>query len=276
VNALLAGAASGLGVWAVAAVLRLGDRRAAGLVGRSWRPRPEPPAWFVAALSDALVPVDHRDAWFVALVGPPLLGVAGFVTGGIGIATAALLLSAGGPALAVAARRGRAARAVDAALPETLEAAARSLRTGASLRQALDEAAPEVVARAGAGESLTACLDRWADRCPTPGVRLAVASLALAAEAGGTAAAAVDGVAATIRADLAVAAEVRAQSSQARLSALVIAVSPLVFGLLAAGTDGRTAQFLLRTPLGSLCLLAGLVLDAVAAWWMHRITVTPC
>ena len=102
-----------------------------------------------------------------------------------------------------------------------------------------------------------------------------MASIALAAESGGAAARAIDGVAATLRANLALAAEVRAQAAQARLSALVIAVSPVAFGALAAGTDRQTADFLLRTPIGLLCLVAGLSLDAAAAFWMHRITEGP-
>ena len=101
---------------------------------------------------------------------------------------------------------------------------------------------------------------------------LAASALALAAEAGGTQARAVDGVAATLRERLAVDAEVRALSAQARLSAIVIAIAPLVFGALAVGTDGRTAAFLLGQPLGWLCLAGGLALDALAAWWMLRIT----
>jgi tight adherence protein B len=154
------------------------------------------------------------------------------------------------------------------------------------VRQALAEAAAglggrlgadvsAVVADAEGGLPLVDALDAWAARRPTAGVRLTVAALALSVDAGGAAARAVDGVAATLRSNLAVVGEVRAQSSQARLSALVIAASPLAFGMLAAGTDHRTARFLLRTPVGLACLAAGLVLDGGAAVWMHRITASP-
>jgi Flp pilus assembly protein TadB len=130
----------------------------------------------------------------------------------------------------------------------------------------------EVVRATAGGVPFVVALDAWPSRCPTAGVRLAVAALALSAESGGAAARAVDGVAATLRANLAVAGEVRAQAAQARLSGLVIALAPLGFGALAAGTDARTAHFLLRSTLGSLCLAGGLALDGLAAWWMHRIT----
>jgi tight adherence protein B len=119
---------------------------------------------------------------------------------------------------------------------------------------------------------LVPSLDEWAGRCPRASVRLAVAALAMAADAGGASAAAVDGVAATLRANVTTAAEVRALASQARYSAMVIALAPLAFAVLAAGTDSDSLDFMLRTPLGVACLTAGLGLDAVGAWWMHRIT----
>jgi len=177
---------------------------------------------------------------------------------------------------------GRVDRAVERELPVALDAVARSLRSGASLRQAVGEAADAVPGPLGAdlgrvdvalahGDPLVIALDRWLSARALPGVRLAVAALSLGAEAGGASAQAVDGVAATLRTNLDVAAEVRALSSQARLSALVIALAPVAFSLLAATTDGSTASFLLRTPLGLVCLAIGLGLDAVGFLWMRRI-----
>ena len=177
----------------------------------------------------------------------------------------------------------RADRAVERELPEALDAVARSLRSGSSLRRAVDEAACSVagpladdlarVRRAlDAGDPLGDALERWAANRPVPGVRLAVAALSLGAETGGASAQAVDGVAATLRTNLGIAAEVRALSSQARLSALVIVLAPVAFSLLAFTTDPTAASFLLRTPLGLGCLAAGLVLDAVGWLWMRRLT----
>ena len=102
-----------------------------------------------------------------------------------------------------------------------------------------------------------------------------MAALWLGAETGGAQARAVDGVAATVRDRLAVAAEVRALSSQARASAVVIALAPLAFSTFAVATDPRTGRFLLRTAPGLLCLTAGLVLDGVAAAWMAWLARVP-
>src|SRR2546430_2127149 len=84
-------------------------------------------------------------------------------------------------------------------------------------------------------------------RGPPAGVRLAATAMALSVESGGAPARAIDGVATTLRANLAVSGELRAQSSQARYSGLVIALAPLAFGGLAMSTDPRTSAFLLRT-----------------------------
>ena len=69
---------------------------------------------------------------------------------------------------------------------------------------------------------------------PSPRSRLAAVALGVAAETGGAQARAVDAVAATLRERLAVHADVRAQSSQARLSATVIALLPVAFVVWAA------------------------------------------
>jgi tight adherence protein B len=171
--------------------------------------------------------------------------------------------------------------AVLAGLPGLLEEVARSLRSGSSVRQAVQEASHLVgpaaaglraaLDRAVRGEPLDTALAQWAHTAPVPEVRLAVAALELAAGSGGDAARAVDGVAATLRERRAVADELAGQSIQARLSAVVIAVLPGVFAAWCVATDDRAASFLLATPAGWLCLTLGLGLLATGAWWMRRI-----
>jgi tight adherence protein B len=207
----------------------------------------------------------------------------GWFVGGAALAFVAVVVLVAGLALGLALTRGRSTRLLDAALPDAVEAMARSLRSGTTLAQALREVASatpgplgaeldHVCAAVDAGRPLVTVLDDWSMRAATPSVGLVVAAVSLSAETGGAAARALDGVAATVRANQAILGELRAQSSQARLSALVIALAPLAFGGLALLTDRGTADFLLRTPLGLGCLTVGLGLDALAAWWMQRIT----
>ena len=115
-------------------------------------------------------------------------------------------------------------------------------------------------------------LEGLGERQPLPGVRLAVAALCLGVETGGAQARAVDGVASTLRDRLAVTAEVRALSAQARLSALIIGVAPVGFGAFAAATDPRTARFVFHTVPGLLLLATGLALDALGWLWMRRLS----
>ena len=269
---------------------RLADGPAAGAppppdprAGPRW-PRLEAPPRVAAALADAdlaAAPGPVWTAWVGALAVGPLVAA---LAGGAGLAGVAALALAGGPLLVVRTRRGQADARVEEALPGALEAVARSLRSGASLRQAVAETGngrgdakvlgaelSRAAAEAAQGASLVSALEAVAARRPLPGVRLGVAALCLGAETGGAQARAVDGVAATVRERLAVTAELRALSSQARISALVIGVAPIGFGAFAAATDPRTAQFLLHTPAGLALLVAGLVLDGLGWLWMQRL-----
>lgn len=203
--------------------------------------------------------------------------------------TAALLV--GGALLAVAAalgprvgrrtrwRRRREDDRVARELPVLLDEVARSMRAGLSIRSALGEAqhslhgplAKDVVVMASSGVGAAAMLDAWADhRRGVSGVRLVAVALSMADQTG-VAARAIDGVADTLRSDRELAAEVRALSSQAQVSALLIAVLPVGFAVVASTADPSTLRFLVDAPVGRLCLVGGLVLDALALWWMRRI-----
>lgn len=285
-RSVLAGALAAATIWAAgsaqaewrAAPARL---RAATLARRTPRSATRP-GWLAIRLVDAGVAGDSR-RWAQTWAGAATVGTALGWLGG-GPVTAALGIGIGivGPWLALCSRRGRGAAAVEAALPSVLEATARGLRAGASLPVALAAAAagatPAVahdlagVASQAGRTGLAAALDGWAAERPLPGVRLAAAALAMACEVGGGGARALDGVALTLRQRQAVAGEVRALATQARLSAVVLTVAPLAFAALAAAGDPRTASVLLRSPIGQGCLGLGLALDAAGAAWMSRIT----
>lgn len=240
------------------------------------------PRWLRLRLAPAALPWPADTVWTVGVGAVVLIAsfvtvVAGPLVGLMTLGLAAVVAFAGLQALA-----GREAALVDGALPDALEATARGLRSGASLHLALGEAAaavPPIVGRgleqiavdAAAGEPLVDCIDRWAGATPGHGVRLTAAALALAAELGGGTARALDHVAATLRDRAGVRREIRALSSQARASALVIGAAPVGFAALAAATDPTVLDFLTHRAAGLACLASGLALDAGGAWWMHRI-----
>lgn len=239
------------------------------------------PAWLAPRLVAAGVVADSSSVWQGWLLAGAGTTALAALAGGPALAVVVAVAALTGPPAALLACSGRADRLLEGALPELFEAMARSLRSGVSLRQAVEEAAgaPGLLGRdlrlvageVAAGVSLLTALDGWGRRRPLPGVALAVSALGLGVETGGAHARALDGVAATLRARSAVAGEVRALAAQARLSAVVIVLAPLGFSALAAATDERTAAFFV-TPLGLACLAGGLALDALAALWMHRLS----
>jgi tight adherence protein B len=203
----------------------------------------------------------RRQLWWAGLAGAPV--VAAFLAGpGLAVVAGAGWVLA--PIVARHLRRQRETDSYDAAVPATLEAIARSLRTGVTLGQALEEVAADgpmplrddltgVIAGARLSGGLVPALEAWGTRHPTGSVRLAMAALCLGAETGGAQARAVDGVAATLR------------QRQA----------PVAFCAMASTTDSRVGAFLFRSPAGLLVLVIGLGLDAIGAWWMARLTRLP-
>jgi tight adherence protein B len=224
---------------------------------------------------------DHPwSAWLATSVGATILALP---AGGPGLVVVVVALSAAAPIVAWSLCRHRGQARVEAALPGAVDAIARGLRSGASLRQAVAEAATatpgelgrdlaHVAAATERGATIGDSLGEWARHRPLVGVRLVVAALSLASEMGGATARAVDGVADTLRQRLAARAEARALATQARASAAVIAAAPLAFCALASATDRRTLAFVFGTAPGLAFLTAGLALDAAGALWMARIT----
>ena len=176
-----------------------------------------------------------------------------------------------------------ASREADAEHAVVLEAVARSLRGGASLARALHEAAGALsvgpvaadlraaLTRHDRGAPVVAVVDAWVAADPTSSRSLAGAALALGSELGGARARALDGAAAGLRDRADLAREVRALTTQARSSTLVMVLAPVAFALYAWTNDHRVGVLMFTTPLGWSCLAMGLALDAVGAWWMAKL-----
>ncbi len=242
-----------------------------------------PPGWFMMRMSQAGWGANAARWWPRWLAGLIVVPASAAVLGGFELSVAVLGLGVAAPMVVLRARRGRDRLEFETALPALVEDVAGGLRAGLALPVALGTAAghdhgpwqDDLEAMAAAlsrGGVVGVELRRWGASKRCGGLGLSVAAMALAAEGGGTQAKALDGVATTLRARAAVREEVVALSSQARASAMVMAVTPLAFAALAALTDPRTADFLLHDVAGVGCLVSGCLLDLAAGAWMLRIT----
>ncbi len=166
-------------------------------------------------------------------------------------------------------------------LPEFVVATTRALESGVGLRGALGDAAEVVGApfsadmarmerRAATGMSLSECLELWAREVGGDDAALVATACVLGARTGRGTAEALAGVATTLSERRDVAAESRSLASQAKASATLLVVLPVVASLGLAFIDPTTVRTLVTTPLGIGCLVVGAALDVVGAWWMQR------
>lgn len=240
------------------------------------------PSWFVQRIDALDLGVPPATLWRRWLAAAAAAVLSGPVMGEPAVSIVALAAVVSLPVVVPRVARGRRARRIDAQLPSLLDAIGSSLRAGASLRQAVLESATTAAAPLGralgpavlathAGSSLADELDRWAGSCDSSSVRMAVAALSLGLRDGGPQTQAIEGVAATMRDRLALSGEIRALSSQARASAAVIVVAPVVFTIVSAMVDRDVLEFLVGSPAGLACVAVGFGLDAAGAMWMAAI-----
>lgn len=198
-----------------------------------------------------------------------------------GLAVPAVAAAAGGGPALLHLARGRRRRQLAAALPGALEQVAAELRGGGTVRDGVARLAagdgplaPElrgVCARADLGLAFGDALATWSRESGVPDVGAAAGALAVAVTVGGRSAAALDGLAASLRDRLGATAEARSLSAQARLSAVVVGAAPLAYLLFSALVDPSTVTMLVGTGVGRICLALGLGAEVLAGLWMRRI-----
>jgi tight adherence protein B len=158
---------------------------------------------------------------------------------------------------------------------------ARRVRSGSSLRDAVtvlptdtatERAASPFLLAIERGLSIADAVGRVDDAGPH--LRLALGVIATTSRIGGPSAAAIDRTAMLLRQRAADLDERSSQAAQARLSTHVMTAVPLVMlGVLVTNDDDvRSAA---TSPVGAGCIIAGLVLNSIGWWWMHRIVGSP-
>lgn len=246
---------------------------------------PAAPAWLHVRIERALdaaaidTPV-HRalSTWMWAVTVAAVLGL-GF--GGPQVAVGLAVLAGIGAPAVVASGHERRSRQIAMVVPEALERVASELRSGGTVATAITAVAAgdgplapdmaRVDTRVRLGASLAQALSAWAGERTVAGIDASAGALAMCSSVGGRSADALDGLATSLRDRLGVAAEARALSSQARMSALVVAGAPVAYIAWSALVDPHALHVLTGTLFGRVCLLLGLSLEALGGWWMRSI-----
>jgi tight adherence protein B len=206
-------------------------------------------------------------AWF-ALALSPLLVVPSVVA-----------VLAAGPLL-LRARSRRVERTAVAALPELLEHVAGELRSGGTVVVALHRLAESslplardmgrVRDRIGLGADVVDALAIWTRERPSPATTAVAGALVTAHGLGGGAAAALDGLAASLRDEQAARAEARALSAQARMSAWVVSLAPVGYLAVSALVAPDSLTVLVASAYGRICLVLGIGLLGTAGLVFRR------
>ncbi|MEY2469139.1 MAG: tight adherence protein [Actinomycetota bacterium] len=245
-----------------------------------WR---SPPKWLVIQIEELQLPVRADEVWRWWRRAGLAAALAGLLLAGPVLAAIALGAVAALPVVAASVMHARAEASYDTNLAQFLDAVGRSIRSGGSIASAIDEAAAvargavasdtrRVAAGVQRGQPITRALDSWIRTRERGSVRLAVGALGLAVETGGPPARVIEEVSSALRQRQQLEGEARALAAQARLSALVVGLAPIAFAALTCITDRKNAHLLFGTPIGLACVTVGLILDALGALWMRRIS----
>lgn len=229
---------------------------------------------------------DLRDEHVAALVLWCCIGCGLVVASGVwgGIASAlppAVALVAVPAGLAIRWRHRQMHRLV-AALPTFVDMFGRSLSSGASFVQALNEAAADsppalaadlhrIVGDVRLGRTPAHALRAWAGRTDSAEVRLVAGALAVASEHESGTGLAISGLSASLADRAVLVAEVRTQSAQAIASVYALVALPIGFVFMDAVGGGTTVRFLISDTLGRVCLIAAIILDVLGWAWMRTI-----
>jgi tight adherence protein B len=216
-----------------------------------------------------------RIAWLL----PPVVTMA---VAGLPVAIVVLVASAVASRAVAKRRRISERRRGQEQLADAVAAMAAGLRGGLSLTQALryarDEAQPpleatltRLVGRTELGVSVGDALAGWAEEVDSEDARLVAGVLDLHRQSGGDLPWVLDGLAVTLRDRQAAYREVRALTSQARLSGVILGTLPIGFFAFLLITSSREMVQAIGTPLGRGALAVGLGLEVLAFLWIRRL-----
>lgn len=268
-----AGLAAALGAAAVATTLKQGgDRWVSSFDTR-----------LGAGLRQAFVYVDPGRLLRLNLMGAATIGLLVAVLGGAAVALPiAVAIAGAAPGFVLALLRRRRLAALAAQWPDAVMLVAGALRAGASLPQAIAQAARELPAPGGReldlvareqrlGVGLDAAMAGLERRMPLEDVKLFAAALRIAQDSGGNLAETLERLAETLRRKASVEGRIDALTAQGRLQGWVMAAMPVAVGAALFAIDPQAMRPLVATWQGWAVCAGVAVLLALGLHTIRRI-----
>lgn len=209
-----------------------------------------------------------------AAIGWVLSGPIGLLVGGVAGAVIPVVR---------ARRRGKQrVETLESDLAELAATTSLALNSGLSVTQAFEFAGGELsgptrelferfLDERRLGVRFDAALERFGAAFGTDDAGLFVLVMSVHARSGGDLAGALDEVASTIRHRIAVRRELRAASTQGRVSGAILGALPIAFFLVLAATSHRQLGPVYRSAPGMAMISAGLGMEALAFLWIRRL-----
>jgi tight adherence protein B len=258
--------------------LENGSQRAAALLGGTGLP---PRLATLAAQAGYKTTVGD-----LILVMAALAGVGGALawlrTGGLLWGVLVALMTGSLPVVFLLYKRTRRLHQFEAQLPDGLDMVTRAIRAGNALGSAIKLVGEEMPDPMGAefkqvdeeirlGVDPSEALSRLQDRVPTEDVRFFCTAIRIQRATGGNLAEILERLAEVVRERFKILSYARVLSSQHKYTAILVGLSPVVFGVMFQVLNPGFFDALFADPMGPTLILAGLVMETIGFFTVWRI-----
>lgn len=194
-------------------------------------------------------------------------------------------LLATGPWLWVLQKRNKRFMEFEEKLPEALDLIVSAIRAGHGFTSAMGLASREGTEPIAGefrqcfdeqnfGLDLRSAMNNLANRVPIPDVQLIVSAVLIQKESGGNLAEVLDKVAHIIRERFRLKRQIRVHTAQGRLTGWILAVMPIILGVVLYLLNPERMAILWQRPIGIKLLWGALIMDSVGALIIRKIVRT--
>jgi tight adherence protein B len=186
------------------------------------------------------------------------------------------------PFLLLVFHRAQRLRQFNAALPDSIDLLGRALRAGHSVASAIEVVSEqgqepvasefgEVFRAQNFGLPFRDAMLQLAERVPSSDLRFLVTAMMVQKETGGNLTEILDRTTYVIRERLRIQGEVKTKTAQGRLTGVILALLPIILGILINIINPDYGKPLFTDPLGKKMLYAGVGLISIGAFFINKI-----